>query len=276
VLELGCSHGGFVALLRWAGFDACGLEVSPWIVDYARKTFDVPMLLGGIEEQNLPVHSFDVIVLNDVLEHLPDPLATLRHCVNLLKADGMLLVQTPDYPDHKTYAEVVSERLPFLVYLDNKAVTIEHLYVFSKRGARRLCDELGCGVVQFEAPKFPSDMFFTASKRPLARNTQEQIDRALEANPSGRLVQALLHANSEIHRIHGLWQNDHNLAQKDLDTLHTYLRAANEETREAAARLIPFQDLGPLALCVARRVQAARSRVRKMTALFKGFFQQAG
>jgi 2-polyprenyl-3-methyl-5-hydroxy-6-metoxy-1,4-benzoquinol methylase len=276
VLELGCSHGAFVALLRWAGFDALGLEVSPWIVDYARKTYDVPMLLGTIEEQKLPAHSFDVIVLNDLLEHLPHPLDTLGHCVNLLKPDGMLLVQTPDYPDDKTYPEVIAENLPFLVYLDNKAVTIEHLYVFSKRGAQHLCHRLGCDTISFEPPMFPSDMFFTASKCPLPRSTPEQIDRSLEARPSGRLVQALLYTGAEIQRVHGLWQNDHDMAQKDLNTLHTYLHAAHQAHQEVVGRWSPYEHLGPFALKVACRVQAARSRMGKMSSLFKNFFQQAG
>ncbi|NEO94351.1 MAG: class I SAM-dependent methyltransferase, partial [Moorea sp. SIO3G5] len=29
VLELGCAHGGFVAMMGWAGFEAMGLELSP-------------------------------------------------------------------------------------------------------------------------------------------------------------------------------------------------------------------------------------------------------
>jgi 2-polyprenyl-3-methyl-5-hydroxy-6-metoxy-1,4-benzoquinol methylase len=276
VLELGCSHGGFVALLRWAGFDASGLEVSPWVVDYARKTFDVPMLLGGIEEQQLPDRSFDAVVLNDVLEHLPDPLGTLQHCVRLLKPDGMLLLQTPDYPEDKTHAEVAAERHPFLVYLDNKAVTIEHLYVFSKRGVQHMCNRLGCGVVHFETPMFPSDMFFTASKCPLSRYTPEQIDRSLEARASGRMVQALLHLRSETKRIQGLWQNDHDMAQRDLQTLHTHLQNAHQENQEIVSRLSHLQDLGSFALGVARKVQAARSHVGKMSLLFKRFFQKAG
>src|SRR4051812_39212567 len=72
-LELGSAHGGFVALLRWAGFDATGLELSPWMMNYARQTFDVPMLLGRIEEQAIEAGSLDVVGLMDVLEHLPDP-----------------------------------------------------------------------------------------------------------------------------------------------------------------------------------------------------------
>ena len=50
-LKLGCGHGGFVALLRWAGFDAIGLELSPWLVEYAKSTLGVPMLTGRIQNR---------------------------------------------------------------------------------------------------------------------------------------------------------------------------------------------------------------------------------
>jgi SAM-dependent methyltransferase len=276
VLELGCSHGGFVALLRWAGFDACGQEVSPWVVDYARKTFDVPMLLGPIEEQALPERSFDAIVLNDVLEHLPDPVGTLRRCAGLLKPDGVLLVQTPDYPDHQTFAQMRSAQIPFLVYLENKEVTIEHLYVFSKRSARLLGARLGCGYVEFEPPMFPCDMFFAAGKQPLGRTSAEQVDRALEASPSGRLVQALLHAQGEIKRVQGLWQYDHDLAQEQLRTLHTQLAEAQQAHAAAVARLASFEDLGPVVLGVARKVRGLSRRVRRVPSLVKGMFRKAG
>src|SRR5262245_42932968 len=81
VLELGSAHGGFVGMLRLAGFDAIGLEISPWVVEFARATFEVPMLLGPLEAQDLDAASFDVIALMDVLEHLPDPTRTMQRCL---------------------------------------------------------------------------------------------------------------------------------------------------------------------------------------------------
>ena len=93
-IELGCAHGGFVALMQWAGFTARGLELSPWIVKFAEQTFGIPMLLGPIEDQPIEPASLDVIALMDVLEHLPDPVGTMAHCLRLLKPDGI----TPD-PD---------------------------------------------------------------------------------------------------------------------------------------------------------------------------------
>ena len=97
-LELGCSHGGFVALMRWAGFDATGLELSPWLVEYAKSAFGVPMLTGTIEKQNLEPDSLDLVLHFDVLEHLPDPRTTMQRCMELLKPDGFMIVQTPCFP----------------------------------------------------------------------------------------------------------------------------------------------------------------------------------
>src|SRR5262249_51772724 len=60
VLELGSAHGGFVALLRWAGFDTTGIEISPWVVEFARRTFEVPMLLGPVEDVALAEGTHDI------------------------------------------------------------------------------------------------------------------------------------------------------------------------------------------------------------------------
>lgn len=80
------------ALFRMAGYDASGLEFRPWVVDCARRTFDVPGLLGPLGDQGLEANGLDVIVLMDVLEHLPGPVGPLKRCVEMLKADGVLLI----------------------------------------------------------------------------------------------------------------------------------------------------------------------------------------
>ena len=103
VLELGCGHGGSVALYQAAGYDATGLELSPWLVDFARKTWDIPMLLGPLEKQDLKRHGFDAILAFDVFEHLADPQGTANLCASLLKKDGVLIIQTPEYPEKRSF-----------------------------------------------------------------------------------------------------------------------------------------------------------------------------
>src|ERR1700677_2304366 len=50
-LPEGCAHGGYVALLGWAGYDAVGTEISPSVVRFAKETFAVNVLAGFVEKQ---------------------------------------------------------------------------------------------------------------------------------------------------------------------------------------------------------------------------------
>jgi 2-polyprenyl-3-methyl-5-hydroxy-6-metoxy-1,4-benzoquinol methylase len=196
ILELGSAHGGFVALMRWAGFDAVGLEMSPWVVDFARQVFDVPMLLGQLEQQQLADGSFDAIVLYDVLEHLDNPLSTMRRCVELLNPDGVIIVQTPCYPESEAYAELVERHDPFLAHIDKKAN--QHLYLFSERAAQQLFEQLGMREVRFEPALFGYDMYFVASKTAIPATDPHQLNEALARSPSSRLIQALIDLDDRV------------------------------------------------------------------------------
>ena len=191
VLEIGCAHGGYVALMRWAGYDASGTEVSPFIVNYARETFGVPVTTGPIETQDFKSGSLDAIVLNDVIEHLPDPTATLGHCARLLRPDGFFIIQTPEYKEHLGYADVLATGDKFIEHIRGKAD--EHLHLFSRRSTQRLFNEIGFPQIGFENPIFPYDLFYTASRHPLPSHDDAAIAAALCAQPPpARLVLALL------------------------------------------------------------------------------------
>jgi 2-polyprenyl-3-methyl-5-hydroxy-6-metoxy-1,4-benzoquinol methylase len=190
VLDVGCAHGGLVALARWAGYDATGLEMSPWVVEYARRTFAVPMLQGPVERQPLPDRSFDVIVLNDVLEHLADPAGTVGHCARLLKDDGVLLVQTPCYPEGTTHQELRDRKDRFLEMMDGMAR--QHLYLFSRRAVGRLLAGLGFEAVEFLPALFVYDMYLVAGWRAVARADRGPLAGALAASPDGRMTLAWL------------------------------------------------------------------------------------
>jgi 2-polyprenyl-3-methyl-5-hydroxy-6-metoxy-1,4-benzoquinol methylase len=190
VLELGCGHGGYLALLAWAGFKATGTEMSPWVVEFAKKTFAVDVRAGAVEEQRFATGSFDVIVLNDVIEHLERPAETLAYCSTLLSPQGFFVIQTPEYKEHLSYQELQATNDLFLRHMDGN--NEEHLYLFSRRSAQNLFDRLGFGCVTFANPVYSYDMFFTAGRAPLPSHSKEEIWGALAGRPEGRLVQALL------------------------------------------------------------------------------------
>jgi 2-polyprenyl-3-methyl-5-hydroxy-6-metoxy-1,4-benzoquinol methylase len=189
VLEIGCAHGGFVAMLRQAGFDATGLELSPSIVRFATDTFRVPVLTGPIEDQNIPRHSLDAVVMMDVLEHLADPVSTLGRCLELLKADGILLIQTPAYPEGTTLRQLDEKNLKFPQMLDRN----EHLFLFSRSAAGELFRRLNAPCVEFISAIFDFyDMSMVVSRNPLRRYDARQQAEALNRTVNGRFMQAML------------------------------------------------------------------------------------
>jgi glycosyltransferase involved in cell wall biosynthesis/2-polyprenyl-3-methyl-5-hydroxy-6-metoxy-1,4-benzoquinol methylase len=189
VLELGCAHGSFVALMQQTGFQASGTEMSPWVVDFGKKTFGITVHLGPVESLDAPPASLDVIALMDVLEHLPDPLATMRRCLELLKPEGLLLIQTPRFKEGISHEALVESKSAFLEQLKSD----EHLYLFSERSVTDLFRRLGTEYIHFEPAIFAHyDMFFAVGRTPLQINAPEQIEAKLLATPSGRQVLALL------------------------------------------------------------------------------------
>ena len=195
VLELGCAHGAYVALLGWAGYTATGTEMSPWVVEFARQSFGIDALAGPIETQPFAHGSFDVIVLNDVLEHLPTPATTLAQCARLLAPDGFFVIQTPEYKEHLTHADLIATGDIFQRHMDGN--NDEHLYLYSRRSAAEFFSRLGFPAVDFANPVYSYDLFFTAARTPLALHSAEEISTALTARPTGRLVQALLDKAAE-------------------------------------------------------------------------------
>ena len=203
VLELGCAHGGFVWLLSAAGFDAAGLELSPWVVEFARRTFGVRVYLGPLEDQALEPASLDVIAAMDVIEHLADPADTIERCASLLVDDGVLLLQTPRYAEGATIAALRAANDPFLSMLRAD----QHIYLFSESSLRQLLRRAGLAHVALLPAIFGHyDMFVVASRRPLVTRPDAARDDALADTPAARLVQALLDKDDEVRHQRDEWQ----------------------------------------------------------------------
>jgi SAM-dependent methyltransferase len=269
-LELGCGHGGFVALMRWAGFDATGLELSPWLVEYAKSAFGVPMFTGTIEKQNLEPDSLDIILHFDVLEHLPDPRTTMQRCMELLKPDGFMIVQTPCFPLGRTYEEMVRNKDRFLEMLR----PAEHLCIFSRQSLVRLFSELGAPFLYFEPAVFDHyDMFAVASARELTPHSEGKAAEALLGRPEGRIVQALLDANLHYKELERRYQESEADRQARLELLgdaDARIRAINAEGEAISQVLSEIEASYKLQMSyglarLLRRLQAPL----KMDALYK-------
>ena len=76
LLDIGCGNGEYLAWMRSLGWNVTGVEPDIKAVANADKTLNIHM--NTISKVILPKTSFDVITLNHVIEHLPDPIAALN------------------------------------------------------------------------------------------------------------------------------------------------------------------------------------------------------
>lgn len=186
-LELGCANGAFVAMLSLAGYEATGLDLSPAVTSFVRETFDVPVLTGTLEDQGLAPQSMDVVIMMDVLEHLPGPKATLRAVADVLTPGGLLLVQTPRYDPSLGYEGLTDRNGAFLEQLKPE----EHRFLFSEASVREILKGIGFDHLAFLPPIFSDyDMFLAASRKPLVEHSNGRDE--LRHARSGRLVDALI------------------------------------------------------------------------------------
>jgi 2-polyprenyl-3-methyl-5-hydroxy-6-metoxy-1,4-benzoquinol methylase len=95
LLDVGCGAGNFLQKMSGLGWSVQGVEPDPAAAHTARAR-GLSVATGTLEDAAFPDGRFDVVTLNHVIEHLRDPLATLRECARVLAPGGRVLVVTPN------------------------------------------------------------------------------------------------------------------------------------------------------------------------------------
>jgi len=97
ILDIGCGDGSLLMFLKRLGWETYGIDFHEGSSRYAREVLGLDVLFGRLEEVSYPEDFFDIIILFHVLEHLSDPLETLERIRPLLKEDGVLLIEVPNF-----------------------------------------------------------------------------------------------------------------------------------------------------------------------------------
>ena len=96
VLDLGCSRGDWLALIRGRGFRVKGIEGDARAAAYARERWDLEVDQLAVGDWKPEPEQWDAITLFHLLEHVPDPRALLEQCRRALKPEGRLLLRIPN------------------------------------------------------------------------------------------------------------------------------------------------------------------------------------
>ena len=95
-LDIGCGNGRFLDRIRRHGWDVVGVDTSAAAAAAARESFGITVHVGPLEEAPIEERSLDFVHMSHVLEHLPQPVSTLRRVARLLRPGGRLYLETPN------------------------------------------------------------------------------------------------------------------------------------------------------------------------------------
>lgn len=107
LLDIGCGRGEALVAAAQAGWEAIGVEPSAEFAA-AGRALGVEIVNGTVADLTEPEHSFDLVMLSGVLEHVYDPLEMLRAARSYLQAGGLTFI---DVPNERSLVQRLSERL---------------------------------------------------------------------------------------------------------------------------------------------------------------------
>ncbi|MGB9234765.1 MAG: class I SAM-dependent methyltransferase [Terriglobales bacterium] len=105
VLDVGSGVGGFVVGCRQLGYRAFGVEPDRigaggrvTSIRIAARRLPENVFVAAVGDA-LPFagKTFDLVTLNQVVEHVPDPIAVLREAARVLRPGGAMYVACPNY-----------------------------------------------------------------------------------------------------------------------------------------------------------------------------------
>lgn len=141
LLDLGCGPGTFSIAARARGWTTVGLDINAQSVAHCRAR-GLEVIAGVFPHPALEGQTFDVVAMNDFLEHLTDPAAALRTVRSLLAPGGVLFISTPDVGS-------AMARLTRSRWLHLKPN--EHIVYFDRQTITRLLEQTGFRVTHVQS-----------------------------------------------------------------------------------------------------------------------------
>lgn len=148
LLDVGCGRGLLADAARRLNYRVTAIESHPVALAAARDRVDEVLPVDLCDRKAVSAalgnRKFDTILLADVLEHLPDPLAVLRFYRGFLDPGGRVVISLPNIASWDRRLALLFGRFD---YADSGVMDRTHLRFFTFRTARILLAEAGLATV---------------------------------------------------------------------------------------------------------------------------------
>jgi 2-polyprenyl-3-methyl-5-hydroxy-6-metoxy-1,4-benzoquinol methylase len=160
ILDVGCGSGEFLFDMKKREWKVFGNDTSYELCAYAQKELGLENIFNkDLISLEFPDKFFDAVTLWHVLEHLNRPMETLKKINNILKDDGVLIIESPNFDScqRKFFKEKWF------------ALTIpRHIYHFSSQSVEKVLNRAGLKIIKRDYFVNPRIDFVTI-KRSLLR-----------------------------------------------------------------------------------------------------------
>jgi 2-polyprenyl-3-methyl-5-hydroxy-6-metoxy-1,4-benzoquinol methylase len=156
LVDLGCGTGGFMAFMKQNGWQVVGLELAQEFAALA-KSQDLEVYSLNINDfiAKYPQYlsTFSVVVLLNVLEHVPNPMNILDIAKKLLVDQGMLVITVPnDFSELQLSAQKQLGKEPWWITIP------DHINYFDYQSSSSLLERQGFEVI-YSQSDYPMELF---------------------------------------------------------------------------------------------------------------------
>ena len=154
ILDIGSGPGFFLKIGKERGWDVTGIEPGKIAYEFAKHELGLNIVNEFFCEQNyLNFGLFDVVHLNNVLEHLVDPINILKMAIEITEQKGLICVTSPNdfNPLQKMAVENLSKDYWWVV-------PDHHVNYFDSKSLNKLFSNLRLNVI-YETTSFPLELF---------------------------------------------------------------------------------------------------------------------
>lgn len=96
LLEIGSGMGHLVGQLEDT-FEAYGMDLNHWAVKQSKSVVEnTELQTASAQELPFSDHSFNVVIIKHIVEHLPDPEKAIREIGRVTEPGGTLILATPN------------------------------------------------------------------------------------------------------------------------------------------------------------------------------------
>jgi len=153
ILDIGSGPGFFLLYGKKRGWNVLGVEPSKQAAEHA-KSLGLKIIEEFMDHSLASkLDKFDVVHMSEVLEHIPDPIDTLKIAYDLLKPNGLLCVSVPN--DYNPFQQILREVYEYKSWW---VAPPHHINYFDFESLEKLLEKIGFKIILKEAT-FPIDIF---------------------------------------------------------------------------------------------------------------------